>query len=360
MINLAVMNTPYPAAMDLDASKGKVCNGVDVRDRLALMLIGHTCGLLPASKFPFCFGYNGAGESATPNGAQLAMKAVVVGMRYSCGITSLEDIICWGDLPRGTTYPANRKWSMISSGDSHLCGITTDGMSHCWGNWILGEAALANPSQNATFAGWSHISCGSANSCAVQNNTGYAICWGITTNGVNDIPTLAAEDGNGWLKISVGSQHACGISLSGKMHCWGAKDTPGYNPQIAGMPMEVESWSMIASGYMHSCGLSSGGQQYCWGDGGNFRTEEANPGWKIMNKGGIFYCHVNSTSHGTCSQLNAGGGTGTNQLCSIMCQQDLPRLLVAINSDIIKTNSMVEKCQQQCCVPVPMHLYSAF
>ena len=55
------------------SSAGMVCNSVPVTSTLALMLIGHTCGIVDeAAK---CWGYNGGGESQnTPEGVKFKVR----------------------------------------------------------------------------------------------------------------------------------------------------------------------------------------------------------------------------------------------------------------------------------------------
>ena len=299
-----------------------------------------------------------------------ACKSVVTGMRYSMAIAAVDfpernlqenDILAWGDLPDGTTWPPGEKWKMIASGDSTVCGITLDGVMHCWGAWVLGADTMDNPVQNATFANWAHVSVGGLNHCAVQNGTGYAICWGDSANGINDIPSV----GEGWKSISAGNQHACGITLSGIMHCWGAAQVTGYFPAKSGLPDEVNKaadggWTSVAAGYAHTCGMSRSGQEYCWGKYGNFRTQASIPGWRVMTSGSIYNCVVNSTYHGSCSKTN--GAPGPNAICEVMCREDVPQLMVNINGYVIKPTfegGMADVCRNQCCLPPPK-AYSVF
>jgi len=52
---------------------------------MALMIPGHTCGVLEGTNTPKCWGYNGVGQSFER--PSYPLKAIVTGMRYSCGIS---------------------------------------------------------------------------------------------------------------------------------------------------------------------------------------------------------------------------------------------------------------------------------
>lgn len=122
------------------------------------------CGILSASSKVKCWGGNGYGEvgdgTYTQRNSPVAidvsttyLKVAVGGSSNggatSCGITSSNDLKCWGDNQYGqygdgtynsSTSPvvlhSGTKYSDISVGGLFTCGITTAGQLRCWGvNW---------------------------------------------------------------------------------------------------------------------------------------------------------------------------------------------------------------------------------
>jgi len=156
------------------------------------------------------------------------------------------------------------------------------------------------------------------------------------------------------------------------MRCWGAKAVAGHYSPIALLPEEVNDgvgWGRVAAGYRFTCAKSKAiigrvAQEYCWGDAGNYRTDGSNPGWRIMAKGTIYSCLVNGTNTGNCAKISPApsGPASETTLCTTMCREDIPQLLLYINRYVIMPGSsdrgMPAVCNNMCC-RAPPAAYSA-
>lgn len=190
----------------------------------------HTCGLTTDSA-AFCWGENLAGElAAPPDSVPLSTTPVAIagglkfislasGSLYTCGVTAVGKIYCWGwnyagnlgdstTTNRDTPTPVAQgnivfKSVIASSANSIVlttCGITTSGPAYCWG-WN-GRGQLGNPSAPS------------------------ANCDSVSTDPVScsSVVPLPVAGGLRFVSVSIGTTHACGISVDEAAYCWGAND----------------------------------------------------------------------------------------------------------------------------------------
>ncbi|MEU0553267.1 hypothetical protein [Dactylosporangium sp. NPDC006015] len=131
------------------------------------------------------------------------------------------------------------------------------------------------------MTGWTQVSAGSGNTCAVRSDA-TLWCWGANGTGqlgVGDttgrrVPTQVG--GAAWASFDTGPDHICALKTDGTRYCWGANDTGqlGIGDSTATdrlTPVMVSSrtsWTRVAmaTGGRHACGQAAG-VRYCWGLG---------------------------------------------------------------------------------------------
>jgi len=305
---------------------------------------GHVCGVLPSSRAPHCWGYNGEGEISAPPGNR--WRQLSAGRRHTCGVTETGDATCWGRNLEGQIHlPQNVNWRAVSAGDQHSCGVSTSGAAYCVGksdhHTNLPTGGMSRTAIPPSLA-WRSISAGSTNTCGV-NTTGGGFCWGRNDYGQNDLP-----GGHLWRDISAGEEHSCGITDTGGALCWGSQRLVGKSkvPQA-----NVAQWTMISAGYLHTCGRASDGRDLCWGPSADYRMSMKTAymgSFMVMRSGKHLICSVNQTSlAGSCHENQSS----PNMWCDVMCYQDLPQLLIDINNSTLAANSMAQACQNCCTAP---------
>ena len=175
--------------------------------------------------------------------------AVSSGEHFTCGLTSIGDVYCWGDKTYsqlGTSAvdynsTPNKVYQItnaveIAAGRDFACARISDGSVACWGRGDLGQTGDGYLStENRIFATRVH---------------------GVTSA----------------LGISAGESHACVLKKDQNVYCWGQNQLfqLGNNlSRIETMPVKVEGISaitQISSGLNHTCALTETGFVYCWGD----------------------------------------------------------------------------------------------
>ena len=175
--------------------------------------------------------------------------AVSSGEHFTCGLTSIGDVYCWGDKTYsqlGTSIvdfnsTPNKVYQItnaveIAAGRDFACARISDGSVACWGRADLGQTGDGYLStENRIFATRVH---------------------GVTTA----------------IGISAGESHACVLKKDQNVYCWGQNQLfqLGNNlSRIETIPVKVEGISaitQISSGLNHTCALTETRFVYCWGD----------------------------------------------------------------------------------------------
>lgn len=275
----------------------------------------------------YCWGYNGNGTigdgtkqhrySPVRVGAGMTFDQVATGVGHSCAITDTGAAYCWGknesgQLGDGTTIDrtvptavlGGLTFSSIDVGNSHSCALTASGAAYCWGADSLGQLGDGAPAGQqlqpvAVLGGltFSVIRAGYTHSCALQQTSGFAYCWGSNSTGqigngtggntVTDRVTspVAVSGGNSYAQIDIGSSHTCALLTStnaqNKMWCWGWNGSGQLGTTTtevcrgtvpcARTPQKLPSsikLIAITAGSRHSCGITAAGDAYCWGGNG--------------------------------------------------------------------------------------------
>ncbi|MCB1017188.1 MAG: carboxypeptidase regulatory-like domain-containing protein [Acidimicrobiales bacterium] len=266
------------------------------RTAVAIAAAGsHTCALLDNAQVK-CWGNNASGQlgygdttargdnagemgnslPAVDLGPGQSVRAVTVGVGFSCALLTNGKVKCWGasnvgqlgyggtaalgnapgemgvdlpavDLGRGRTVQS------LSSGDAHTCAILDDRSLRCWGSGGVGRLGLGNtanrgdgpdemgdalpavdlgPGRVATV-----VTAGEAHSCAVLDNATVK-CWGnnasgqlgqgnTTTrgDGANEMGNALAASSLGTgatpLAVDAGGSTTCVRLDDRRIKCWG-------------------------------------------------------------------------------------------------------------------------------------------
>ena len=122
----------------------------------------HTCALNTMGGVK-CWGYNGAGQLGDGGlenrtipvdvvGLSSGVTAVATGSHYTCALTTMGGVKCWGYNSSGQLGDGTRTEKItpvnvvglssgiasVSAGNDHTCALTTAGGVKCWGIGISG------------------------------------------------------------------------------------------------------------------------------------------------------------------------------------------------------------------------------
>jgi alpha-tubulin suppressor-like RCC1 family protein len=288
----------------------------------------HACAI-DAERRAFCWGPNTHGQLGTPVEESLGRPVLVseslrfdsisAGSHYTCGVTTDHELYCWGTnrngkLGDGTNTQRNAptlvagdiEWSSVSTGASHTCGLSTSGQAYCWGSnksgenlgtGLIGDKWTPQPvSGDHDFA---QISVGLDHTCALEQSTGRAWCWGnneylqlgldasrtVTDDGqpISRVPLLVSGDMRfSEVHASLAHSFSCGMTTGGEVACWGDNRRGALleggseypvreerNPLQSALPVAVHDdptyYADVDLG-AHACGIREG-DIYCWTDG---------------------------------------------------------------------------------------------
>jgi alpha-tubulin suppressor-like RCC1 family protein len=239
------------------------------------------------------------------NGQYMDVTAIATGDAFTCAITTVGGVKCWGSgnqgqLGNGLTSDSRVPVDVIGLtagvtsiglGDHHACASTASGAALCWGynnDGQLGNGTATNSSVPVAVlglsSGVSRVVVGGYHSCVLTSTRG-AKCWGDNNSGqVGDnsatpssVPVDVPGLTSGLIDLSAGQYHTCAITSSGAGMCWGTNThgeigdggaitsnstTKSTGPQpVQGLPAA----SRIAAGAYHTCAIVTGGGVYCWG-----------------------------------------------------------------------------------------------
>lgn len=308
----STVSTTTPTVVDAGVNYSMISSGARA-----------SCGIVAITNKLKCWGYNGYGEvgdgTYTQRNSPVAvdsgtdyLKVVVGGSANggptACGITTANDLKCWGDNGYGQygngTFSSNitptlvqggTKYSDISMGGLFACGITTAGQLRCWGsNWYsnLGDGGTYADSNSPLVIDsgvtYSKVSAGGYHACAITTS-GVLKCWGKgNASGINStidalVPTVV-DAGVSYSHIAVGEEGGCGITTLGVLKCWGgnkfgqvgdpnltiSSTTYQLTPIVIDAGVTYSKVSMQrawagGSSSTHTCGVTSDGNLKCWG-----------------------------------------------------------------------------------------------
>jgi len=152
-------------------------------------------------------------------------------------------------------------YSDIGVGRGYACGITTAQDVACWGDAI--EAVLSVPTFEFPVI---DLSVAPYFACAVDNDTNVK-CWGHGDSAETQPP----GDQRGFIDVAINSRRsACGLKSDGTVVCWGDVDDAVIEPSL---PIGINDLTRISANGRYGenlrfCGIRSDGNVMCWFPGG--------------------------------------------------------------------------------------------
>lgn len=265
----------------------------------------HACGLTTTNEIE-CWGDNSGGGADVPDDLY---QAVAAGNDYACGINMSDELVCWGSIEA----PPAGSYTALDGGLVSACALATDGSIACWGDPDEGRL-------DAPEGSYAEIAVGQSVSCAVDTS-GELVCWGSTESFAVRPPTGGFDD------LGVGDAHVCAIDDSLALTCWGE----GSEALAASAPDVGGSAEKVKSGNGYSCVTNSTGHLLCWGDD-TYGQVSAAPGgiWNDFDTGSRHVCGVDDTGTLACwgddnfGQATPPGGStwatvsaGRNHSCAV-------------------------------------------
>lgn len=225
------------------------------------------------------FGQLGTGAAAAPSLTPVTVPGVAdavqvaAGSNFTCALTELGAVSCWGantsgQLGNGTTKRSPTPVPVtgldagvagISAGNEMACARLSDGTARCWGSNAhgqLGDGDVANAAEPQRVVGLKDVIAISAgagvggHACAVTGD-GAAHCWGVNAAGQlgSDAstsvpaPTAVAGEGKGAAIASAGNGGSCAVTTKAAAVCWGGNDQGQLGtgkPGGSAVPVTVE------------------------------------------------------------------------------------------------------------------------
>jgi alpha-tubulin suppressor-like RCC1 family protein len=269
--------------------------------------VAHTCAVTLNHR-AFCWGENRSGQlgdgTTTPRRRPepvvggLQFRQIVTGTAHTCGITLDDVAYCWGEnfggeLGDGTINPGRPTpgpvagtlhFRQLSVGSLHTCGLTTTDQIFCWGSNLSGQLGdgtttdRTSPVQVTGGLRFRQVGAGTGHTCGLTLDK-RAYCWGDNSFGaVGDgssgnqrlVPVAVAGDFR-FRQVDGGMFHTCGVTQGNRAKCWGFNEagqlgdgttadhtTPGA---VAGGLL----FRQVVGGHAYTCGITVDDRAYCWG-----------------------------------------------------------------------------------------------
>lgn len=232
----------------------------------------------------------------------LLYKHVSAGLLHSCGITTNDRMVCWGDNRSGQLAnmvvgefgyvgDATKRFKSVCAGAYHSCGVVkggaADGQVECWGfnehNQSQSWADLLLEGKIEEGGAFTSVACGASHTCGTYLPPGHSpaaskytastcggggagdskdcddgqkvVCWGADFAGQSSVPPainrLIAS-------VSLGWEHSCAATLDAdtlepnRLVCWG--NTEAKLGVADGFLLEPQGQCI---GLCHHCQLST-------------------------------------------------------------------------------------------------------
>ena len=283
----------------------------------------HACAILQ-NGIVQCWGSNNRGQlgmgtaissSTEPraiSGRDRFVQIVVSAEGHSCGITSNQELKCWGNNQFGqvgeiaatrfvhvpTDIRPGVKYSTVSVGDHHTCALTTEQLVECWGSNANGQVGDSSQPVNPTVSSnswvelrpgssFKKVEMGDSRICA-QNLDNLWLCWGSNLEnalgdgtGIDRVapsPVATSETFAGLSKALANGNLTCGLNGEGQAFCWGSEAASSASgTRILGANDRFQSPRPLRFAFQHVfetlqvggrmiCGLEKGRNTlFCWG-----------------------------------------------------------------------------------------------
>lgn len=150
-----------------------------------------------------------------------ASDVVAVGRAHSCATSRSNLVVCSGDDSYGqTSGKPEGSFIAMDAGDDYTCAITSVGAISCWGRSIHGQA-------DAPQGRYLDIATGAEHACGIAA-AGSIRCWGRNNHDQTDAPS-----GTNWKLAAAGGSHSCAVNEDGKVACWGRNNHGQLNVPAA-------------------------------------------------------------------------------------------------------------------------------
>jgi len=206
------------------------------------------------------------------------VKALSVGLAFTCAITAEGAVQCWGrnssgQLGNGSTTDSDVPVQVmgltsgvtaVAAGDSSACAVTAGGAVECWGSNMDGQLGNGSFTDSAVPVQVSGITSGAT-----------AVSVGIPSSGDTGIPNTSA----------------CAITAGGAVQCWGANSLGqlgnGMTLRSAVPVTAIDSGATAVSvGSAFACAVTPSAVQ-CWGDGDLGQLGESDNGCSTVSGSGL-------------------------------------------------------------------------
>lgn len=292
-------------------------------------------------------------------GGRLRFSSVSAGQDFTCGVTPLKTVFCWGRnaagaLGNGTTsnsttpvpvtMPPGVLFDSVSAGQDHACGLATTGAVFCWGGNALGQLGTGNTSPQTTptlvsapGVTFASVSAAAQFTCALTTGTNATVeCWGLNSSGqlgsaifvgtTTPNPTPLEVTGGPFRAVSATQGHACAIlsgGADGTVVCWGLNDAAqlgrggGTSPPFDQTPAAITGsvrYAEVSGGFRFTCAIESGtATADCWGlnDVGQLGTATLDPTQQsspVAVNGGLQFTQLSTGQGLACGVVSSGKG----------------------------------------------------
>ncbi|MBM6402322.1 hypothetical protein [Phycicoccus sonneratiae] len=225
-------------------------------------------------------------------------KTISVGRTHACAVTPTGGVKCWGDNGSGQlgngTYTSSRTPVQVSglasgvvavtAGNRFTCALTRLGAVKCWGQNLDGQLGTGSTPESTNTplpvkglsSGVAHLGSAGLYGACVATTSGTVMCWGATDAGFR--PTLPVTVGGlpgNVTDVGGSPMVACAVAGGGAVKCWGDNEvgqlgngtytrTPSSLPpvQVNGLTSGVQS---VSGGDGTNCAITGTGALKCWG-----------------------------------------------------------------------------------------------
>lgn len=291
-------------------------------------------------------------------GGRLRFASVSAGQDFTCGVTPLKTVFCWGRnatgaLGNGTTsnsttpvpitMPPGVLFDSVSAGQDHACGLATTGAVFCWGGNAFGQLGNGGTSPQTTptlvsapGVTFASVSAAAQFTCALTTGTNATIdCWGLNSSGQlgtsidagtsTPNPAPLEVTGGPFRAVSATQGHACGIlsgGADGTVVCWGLNDAAqlgrggGTSPPFDQNPQAIFGsvrYAEVSGGFRFACAIESGTTTAdCWGlnDVGQLGTSTSSTvqSSPVAVNGGLRFTQLSTGQGLACGVVSTGQG----------------------------------------------------
>ena len=264
------------------------------------LALGTTCAIATDDRL-FC--WEGSSQPQAVGGTR-RFRTVSAGLEHICAVDRSDGrAYCrggnrWAQLGDGTTtdrsaltpVAGGRRFKQLAAGERHTCGLTTGDEIFCWGANQWGQLGFESdrfqlqlvPRKVAGTRQYLNLTAGRFHTCAVTLAS-KGFCWGDGRNhqigdGKNFLrfEPRAVAGGLTFRRLTAGYDHTCGETTDNRVYCWGS-DIYGGNgdgetePQLNdfnAVPTAVVGglrFAQLSAGRHFTCGKTTGNVGYCWG-----------------------------------------------------------------------------------------------